>query len=310
MNGHLHLNENHTYPTRLHKTALPATIKPMHARLIINADDFGLTPGINRAIAELHTAGVLTSATLMATGPAFEDAVAIAQAIPTLGVGCHLVLTDGIPVSDPADLPTLCPNGHTLRPSLLHFIRDLVLHRIAPEEIKREALAQFQKMERAGIRPTHFDTHKHTHLFPAVAAQLRSILCVSEFVALRNPFEPNFARNATGAPLKRRLQIALLDRFRHAYNRATHSVSTTDGTIGISATGSLNSDTLRDTLAALPESGTFELLCHPGYNDADLDAITTRLRTHRETEYHALLSQIPQLQAQPNPPHLIHYGEL
>src|ERR1700738_865295 len=60
----------------------------MPARLILNADDFGLTPGINRAIAELHHAGALTSATLMATGPAFDDALRIAHGLPPLGVGC------------------------------------------------------------------------------------------------------------------------------------------------------------------------------------------------------------------------------
>ena len=63
----------------------------MPARLILNADDFGLTPGVNRAIGELHAAGVLTSTTLMACGPAFDDAVAVAHAHPTLGVGCHIV---------------------------------------------------------------------------------------------------------------------------------------------------------------------------------------------------------------------------
>ncbi|WP_263378266.1 ChbG/HpnK family deacetylase [Granulicella paludicola] len=282
----------------------------MPARLILNADDFGLTPGVNRAIAELHAAGALTSATLMADGPAFDHAVAIARSTPTLGVGCHIVLTDGTPVSDPGTLPTLCPNGRTFRPSLLNFIRDLLLHRIDPDEIGREALAQFQKLERSGIRPTHLDTHKHTHLFPAVVAQLSSILRRAEFTSLRNPFEPPFAKDAAGAPLKRRLQIALLDRFRPAYMRAAHGTLTTDGTLGISATGSLNADTLQATLASLPTSGTFELLCHPGYNDADLDAIPTRLRNHREVEYRALLTQIPQLRLQPNPPQLIHYGDL
>ena len=79
----------------------------MAPRLIINADDFGLTRGVNRAIAELHQAKALTSATLMATGAAFEDAVAIAHANPTLGVGCHIVLTDGTPVSPPKSIPTL-----------------------------------------------------------------------------------------------------------------------------------------------------------------------------------------------------------
>src|SRR5271154_5842107 len=99
----------------------------MAPRLIINADDFGLTPGINRAVAELHQAHVLTSATLMATGPAFDDAVAIARANPTLGVGCHIVLTDGVPVLPPKDIPTLIgPDRKTFRPSLISFLKALL----------------------------------------------------------------------------------------------------------------------------------------------------------------------------------------
>jgi predicted glycoside hydrolase/deacetylase ChbG (UPF0249 family) len=282
----------------------------MAARLILNADDFGLTRGINRAIAELHRAGAITSATLMANGPAFDDAVAIALANPALGVGCHVVLTDGRPVCDPESLPTLCPNGRTLRPSLMDFIRALLLGQIDPAEIQREALAQLQTIEQAGVRVTHLDTHKHTHLFPTVAKQLAAILRRSEFVALRNPFEPTFAQRAAGAPLLRRLQIAALNGFKPLWKLATTAVQTTDGTIGISATGSLNSDSLRATLAELPTAGTFEILCHPGYNDAELDAVTTRLRAHRETEFHALLSQIPPLRLQPTAPHLISYRDL
>src|ERR1700724_1496411 len=112
----------------------------MAAQLIINADDFGLTPGVNRAIAELHQAKALTSATLMATGAAFEDAVAIAHANLTLGVGCHIVLTDGVPASPPERIPTLIgPDRKTFRPSLLNFVFDLLSGRIREEDIVREA---------------------------------------------------------------------------------------------------------------------------------------------------------------------------
>src|ERR1700692_4692172 len=115
----------------------------MAPRLIINADDFGLTTGINRAIAELHQARALTSATLMATGPAFSDAVSVALANPTLGVGCHIVLTDGIPVSPPETIPTLLgPDRKTFRPSLLDFIQALLRGSIREDDIEREALAQ------------------------------------------------------------------------------------------------------------------------------------------------------------------------
>ncbi len=96
----------------------------MPARLILNADDFGLTPGINRAIAELHSAGALTSATLMANGPAFDDAIRIARAQPTLGIGCHIVLTDGMPVSPPETIPTLLgPDRKILPPLANGFLR-------------------------------------------------------------------------------------------------------------------------------------------------------------------------------------------
>ena len=287
----------------------------MACRLIINADDFGLTSGINRAIEQLHKAHVLTSATLMATGAAFVDAVAISRANPSLGVGCHIVLTDGIPVSHPETIPTLLgADGKTFRPSLIDFLQALLRGTIREEDIEREAFAQIQKLQHAGINITHVDTHKHTHLFPAVARPLLRILEPASIPSIRNPFEPAFAQNLSHAGLKRRLQLSLLSQLRPAFEqhnqlRDSHIV-TTDGTLGISATGNLIPATLSQILTALPGSGTFELVCHPGYNDAELDRVTTRLRAHREIEMQALTSAIPARLSQPNPPELIHYGNL
>jgi predicted glycoside hydrolase/deacetylase ChbG (UPF0249 family) len=281
----------------------------MPARLILNADDFGLTPGINRAIAELHTAGCLTSATLMAAGPAFDDAAAIARAHPALGVGCHIVLTDGRPISSPAAIPTLLgPDKTTLRPKLSGFLRDLLLGRIDPDDIHREALAQIRHLQQAGIRVTHLDTHKHTHIFPQVIRPLLAAASEAGVAGVRNPFEP--ARAPNHAPRKRRLQIAALNLFQPAFQRIAAATPRPDGTFGISATGGLNASTLRDLLTHLPQTGTYELLCHPGYNDPDLDAITTRLRHHRAIEREALLLEIPKILTIPNPPQLISYADL
>jgi chitin disaccharide deacetylase len=287
----------------------------MAPRLIINADDFGLTSGVNRAIAELHQANALTSATLMATGSAFEDAVAIARSHPTLGVGCHIVLTDGVPVSPPDTIPSLIgADGKSFRPSLLDFVQALLRGIIRPEDIERESLAQIQKLQRAGIQVTHIDTHKHTHLFPAVSRPLLTVLERTGIPAIRNPFEPTFARRLDHAGIKRRLQLALLNRLRPAFVQLSQlraaNIITTDGTMGVSATGNLTSDTLSQILCALHPAGTFELVCHPGYNDADLDRIPTRLRSHREVEMQALLTAIPAILSQPNAPSLIHYGSL
>jgi len=286
----------------------------MPASLIINADDFGLTPGINRSIIELHQAGVLTSATLMATGPAFEHAVAVARANPALGIGCHIVFTDGTPASPPEKIPTLIgPDRRNFRPSLISFLRALLLGQIREEDIVREAYAQIARLQHASINITHVDTHKHTHLFPAIAGPLLKVLESSHIPAIRNPFEPAFTQQLAHADLKRRLQISLLNRLQPSFARQpqiANQVLTTQGTVGVSATGNLNASTLTQILNALPPEGTFELVCHPGYNDHDLDRFTTRLRAHREIEMQALLSAIPARLAQPTPPALIHYGSL
>jgi len=287
----------------------------MPARLIINADDFGLTRGINRSIIELHQAGVLTSATLMATGPAFEHAVAVARANPALGIGCHLVFTDGTPASPPEKIPTLIgPDRKNFRVSLISFLRALLLGQIREEDIVREAYAQVARLQHASINITHVDTHKHTHLFPAIAVPLLKVLESSHIPAIRNPFEPAFTQQLAHADLKRRLQISFLNRLQPSFNRHLQirngHVLTTQGTVGVSATGNLNASTLTQILNALPPEGTFELVCHPGYKDHDLDRVTTRLRAHREIEMQALLSAIPARLAQPTPPALIHYGSL
>jgi predicted glycoside hydrolase/deacetylase ChbG (UPF0249 family) len=288
----------------------------MAVRLIINADDFGLTPGVNRAIAELHDAGAVTSATLMANGPAFEDAVKLALARPRLAIGCHILLVDGTPVSDPSTIPTLVgPDRRSFRNSLADFAVDVLRGAINPDEIEREALAQIQKLQRAGLQPTHVDTHKHTHLLSRVTRPIIRALEQSGIRAIRNPFEPRWAAALSGST-RRSLLIRALEpghrRFEASPPIAARRILTTRGTVGVSATGHLNSSTLAALCRAIPE-GTWELVCHPGYNDADLDAITTRLRTEREIEMRALLATFAKSSSNALNPctvELIHYGEL
>jgi len=259
-------------------------------RLLINADDFGLTPGVNRAIAELHDAGCLLSTTLMATGAAFADAVALATARPALAVGCHIVLTDGIPVLPPTAIPSLVKSTN-FRPKLGSFIAALMLGRLNESEIEREAIAQIRKLQDAGIRVSHIDSHKHTHLFPAIVRPLTRAAAACGVYALRNPFEPQWSPGSMMRVLQLRALNSLREPFFQQFDEDTFA--TTEGTLGISATGDLDAETLHGLLALMPE-GAWELVCHPGYNDAALDSVTTRLRQHREIELHALLTEIPQ----------------
>ncbi|MGD0647699.1 MAG: ChbG/HpnK family deacetylase [Acidobacteriaceae bacterium] len=288
----------------------------MPARLILNADDFGLTPGINRAIAELHAAGTLTSATLMANGPAFDDAIRIAHAQPTLSIGCHIVLTDGIPLSPPETIPTLL--GHdrrSFRASLTDFFAAVLIGKVSAADIAREALAQIAHIQQQGISLTHIDTHKHTHILTRVARPVLDVAERTGIPAIRNPFEPRWSIALGKSRILRRLQLRSLrflqPRFLALPQIRSGRVVTTNGTLGISATGHLNSTTLRAILNDMP-SGTWELVCHPGYNDSDLDAIRTRLRATRDIERAALLVAFFPASAQqshPPLPQLINYRD-
>ena len=263
---------------------------PSAIRLIVNADDFGLTNGVNRAVTELFTAGALSSATLMANGNAFAGAVAA----PPAAVGCHIVLVDGEPVSAAASVPSLVGPGGRLQSSLVRFVADLHLGRISQKEIEREAIAQITRLQAAGIVVTHVDTHKHTHLFPRVALPVMRAAMYCGVRAIRNPFEQPWSASLTRGALLRRLEVAALRSFSETFGklRRAAALQTTDGSIGVSATGHLDADTLERLLAAATP-GTWELVCHPGYNDRDLDAVKTRLRSTRETEREALLRLLP-----------------
>jgi predicted glycoside hydrolase/deacetylase ChbG (UPF0249 family) len=288
----------------------------MPPSLILNADDFGLTPGINRAIAELHAASALTSATLMASSPAFDDAIAIAHAHPTLGIGCHIVLTEGTPISPPHTIPTLLgPDRKTFRASLGSFFRNALLNRIATADIAREAQAQIERIQQQGIRLTHLDTHKHTHILPRIARTLLAVAERTGIPAIRNPFEPPWSIALGRSPILRNLQLRSLrhlqPRFLALPQIRAGILRTTNGTLGISATGQLNAHTLGNILTAMPE-GLWELVCHPGYNDRDLDAIPTRLRSTREVERAALLeafSKTSHSQPHPSRVKLINYRD-
>jgi chitin disaccharide deacetylase len=268
-------------------------------RLIINADDFGLTAGVNRAIVEAHERGVVSSATLMANGQAFADAVALARDTPRLGVGCHIVLVDGTPVLESTGVrslldPPLDRAGDPhFRGGIGKFGALAMMGRLSPDEIEAEAVAQIRKIQSAGVAVTHLDSHKHTHLFPHVLRPLLRAAKACGIRAIRNPFERMQGSQLAASPTmwKRWIEVGVLrglaKQFREAVRQA--GIFTPDGTLAIVATGTLNERLLRLMIENLPQ-GTWELVCHPGYNDADLQAVRTRLREAREEELRILKS--------------------
>jgi hopanoid biosynthesis associated protein HpnK len=270
-------------------------------RLIINADDFGLTSGVNRAILEAHQHGIVTSATLMAGGRAFAEAVRLAQGAPQLNVGCHVVLLDGEPLLPPDEVSTLLgpDNGSKrgFRNSVRQFATAALRGRIDAGQVEAEATAQIRKLQSAGLRPTHFDTHKHAHMFPGILRPLLRAASACGVRALRNPFVP--VKPLAYAQLLRRPRLwkrysevralrRLLDNFRRAVQE--EQMITTDGTFGIVATGALDERLFEVIVGSIPE-GTWEFVCHPGYNDAELGSVRTRLRESRAQELQVLTSE-------------------
>ena len=267
-------------------------------RLIINADDFGLTAGVNRAIVEAHEHGIVTSATLMANGQAVEEAISLAQSRPRLGVGCHIVLVDGAPLLDQTRINSLVDparnaDGPRFREGIGKFGALALLGRLAADEIEAEATAQIRKLQAAGIPVTHLDSHKHTHLFPRILRPLLRAAKSCGVRAIRNPFERIQGSQLAASPSvwRRWTEVGILRslarQFREAVQQA--GISTPDGTLAIVATGTLNQRLLRLMVENLPD-GTWELVCHPGYNDVDLQAVRTRLRESREQELRLLTS--------------------
>ena len=263
-------------------------------QLIVNADDFGMAPGVNRAIVEAHRTGIVTSTSLLANAAAFDEAVAAARATPTLAVGVHLNLTEGRPLSNPENLGALVtPAGEFLgNPEALFF--RMVTGRISLDAVEREYHAQIQRVIAAGIHPTHLDGHQHVHMWPPVFALTARLAAEYGMAGVRASRE----RRAGFHGLWRRnprlrgkilLQagVGLGLAFLAVASRAALAaagVAAPDYFYGISATGYLDRETLAGVLQDVPE-GTSELMCHPGYVDATLERVSTRLLRQRETEF-------------------------
>lgn len=200
---------------------------------------------------------------------------------------------DRWPVLNPEQLPSLTNASH-FRDGLLTFAARAIAGRIDADEITAEATAQIRKIQSAGIALSHIDTHKHTHLFPKVLRPLLRAAAARGIHALRNPFGPRLPLHSSHLLARpglwaRYAELRVLGRFAGKFRETVdrEGFMTPDGTLGIVVTGSLD-ETLFHAIARSIPQGTWEFVCHPGYNDADLQVAATRLRESRETELRVL----------------------
>jgi chitin disaccharide deacetylase len=265
--------------------------------LIVNADDFGLTRQVNQGVLDAHRGGILTSATLMANGGAFQAAVEMLPHAPYLGVGVHLNLTQGTPVSPAHAIPTLVDKRGRLYLSPGRLWRGIVTRRVSLADIDTELRAQITKVRRAGISPTHLDGHKHVHVLPEISDVVTRLARDFGIGSVRCPLEetPQLSALLPGPPLIRTsmLKQSLVARAVSYFARRLQPKLAQAGLLsamnfyGIYQTGFLDSPGIQHILQTLPE-GTSELMCHPGYSDADLERTGTRLLGQREIEVRAL----------------------
>ena len=266
--------------------------------LIVNADDFGWTSGVNRGIAEAHRGGIVTSTSLLANGARFDEAVKLAGELPNLGVGVHLNLSDGAPIAPADEVKSLLNDAGKFSGGPENLFLRLTTRALNLREVETEWNAQIEKVRGFGIRPTHLDGHKHVQMLPGLFEIALRLAKKHNIEAIRVSHEASPLRTALsegtagGLALKRGVQargLKLLARDARILAEGG-GIATADYFCGIAQTGVLTKAGVQKLLASLPE-GTTELMCHPGYADEELRQSATRLQESRQTELEILTDQ-------------------
>lgn len=237
-------------------------------QLIVNADDLGLTPGVNRGILRAFQDGIVTSASLLVTGSAFEEAVALARQNPELDVGLHLTLVEERAVLGREILPTLVDETGRFSRTSGEFFRRTVLGRISWDEVEREIAAQIARFQKTGLRLSHLDSHQHLHMFPPVFQIVRRLTRRIDNVWIRNSAGP--WRKSPGILMGRWVKQLGLN-LTCLSARGLHGPplpQMPDGMFGFDVSGCLARSALEQILRKIPD-GLYELICHPGEGDKE-----------------------------------------
>lgn len=234
--------------------------------LICTADDFGLALPVNEAVEEAHRRGILTSASLMVTAPAAEDAVARAKGLPSLGVGLHLTLVDGRPALPPEEIPDLVTSEGRLRLDLAALGTRIFFLPHVQKQVEREIRAQLDRFIATGLRLDHVDGHHHFHQHPSIVGILARIAQEYGIRSVRRPVEPPLyswraQRNRPAPRLAAWLfSPARLLGMRQRLERA--GIRCNDHSFGLHESGCMTTARVKLFLSALPP-GVTEIYCHP-----------------------------------------------
>lgn len=258
-------------------------------KLIINADDFGLHAEVNAAVQAGHISGCITSASVMAMGAAFDDAVKIGLAAPSLDIGAHLTLVAAKPILPPDKVRSLIDKNGLFLQDHIQFIHRYLKNEVNLSEVRAEFSAQISRIRESGLKISHLDSHQHLHALPKLMDICIALTEEFKIDAMRIPAEPYFFTGGfpvSPGRLIGRCGLTFLSRLARAKLRK-HLLKSPDHFFGMLAGGRLKKEYLKNILLTLP-AGTSEIMIHPGKNrralasafpwgyqwDSELDAVT------------------------------------
>ncbi len=239
-------------------------------RLIVNADDLGISEPINEGIFMAHRMGLVTSASIMSVGKAFDHAVGRLPDVPHLDIGIHLTLVAEEPIIRRST--TLMNGGNRFPKDIGAFLKAYLQGGIQLADIRREWSAQIEKALDKGLAVTHMDSHQHVHVLPGIAEVTRELADRYRIPFVRMPSEPfkgymlqdlrNIGRLAGEIALK---AFCLMVR----WDGALHGCGRMPRFLGFFLGGRLDSEGLKRILASTEPGETYELMCHPGFSPTE-----------------------------------------
>lgn len=225
-------------------------------RLVVTADDLGLTEGVNRAAVRAHVEGVVTATSLLAVGRAFDHAVTLLRDHPTLDVGAHLAIVgEDPPLLSAAEVPTLVDRAGRFPLSYRTVCARAAAGRVDPDDVHREMSAQLERIRATGLPVSHVDTHQHTHLWPLVGRVVADLARGADVAWVRLP--TSRARGPVGMVV-RRLRTRLARELDAAGRRSTAAYA------GLDEAGGMGLDRFAGAVHAVAGASTAEVNTHPG----------------------------------------------
>jgi hopanoid biosynthesis associated protein HpnK len=249
---------------------VPLTGAAAGRRLIVNADDFGLTHPITEGTIDAFERGILTSVSMIASGEAFDRAAGYAARHPDLDCGVHLMIVQGEPTLPADNVPSLVQENGKFLPGYAEFMARYLGGGVRDEEVEAEWTAQIGRLRAAGVRITHLDSVQHLHLVPGLFRVALRIARANGILAMRFPRVPTVLRRAEKGTVRRSLEflpLRLMEQSNLPHLNAS-GIRTPDRFFGFHSAGHLDQKALRSVLFGVPQ-GTSELVCHPGHGEPD-----------------------------------------